>query len=88
MMSAAILMAGVEQASVRSASSDRGEAGGISFAASLDESVGESTSLQESKFAGETETAIRNVAGAVVAQASSMLVGAKRRPSLLRRRSE
>ncbi len=77
MMSAAILMAGVEQASVRSASSDRGEAGGISFAASLDESVGESTSLQESKFAGETETAIRNVAGAVVAQASSMLVGAK-----------
>jgi hypothetical protein len=77
MMSAAILMAGVEQASVRSASSDRGEAGGISFAASLDESVGESTSQQESKFAGETETDIRNVASAVVAHASSMLVGAK-----------
>ncbi len=77
MISAAILMAGVEQASVRSASSDRGEAGGISFAASLDESVGESTSLQESKFAGETEIELRNVAGAVVAQASSVLVGAK-----------
>jgi hypothetical protein len=77
MMSAAILMAGVERASVRSASSDRGEAGGISFAASLDESVGESASLQESKFAGETETELRNVAGAVVAHASSVLVGAK-----------
>lgn len=68
MMSTAILMAGAAQASVRSASADRGETEGISFAKSLDESVGDSALLQENKPAGEVATELEHVKGAVLAK--------------------
>ncbi len=53
MMSAAILMAGAELATVRPVSADRGETEGLSFAQSFDKSVGDAASLPEDQLAGE-----------------------------------
>jgi hypothetical protein len=53
MMSAAILMAGAELATVRPVSADRGETEGLSFAQSFDKSAGDAASLPEDKLAGE-----------------------------------
>jgi hypothetical protein len=68
MMSAAILITGSEQAKVGTVSAARNETGRISFAESLDVSVGDSSSLQEKNGVSDSTTELRSTHGAVVAK--------------------
>ena len=67
-MSAAILITGSEQAKVGTVPAARNETGGISFAESLDVSVGDSSSLQEKNGVSDSTTELRSTHGAVVAK--------------------
>ena len=67
-MSAAVLITGSEQAKVGTVPAARNETGGISFAESLDVSVGDSSSLQEKNGVSDSTTELRSTHGAVVAK--------------------
>ena len=75
-MSAAILITGSEQAKVGTVSAARNETGEISFAESLDVSVGDSSSLQEKNGVSDSTTELRSTHGAVVAKQPDGIVEA------------